>query len=391
MKTTKRFISVVLSVLLVLGTLTVTASAKTQLIKWTDFESFDPVYYGGEIGVGTGTFTGKGNYAYKFTAPEEGVYSFKLTVNPYLLIPDDSFSYLSVSESCTNDEAYGEAENFNTDDYSLEYYYFGKGETQFIGVYTSGIFKNYNVEIEYAGKVIDFGFTDDKAVQAGFDVNVDTYGENDENTYIYIEKEVAVKTDKGVTLVTDYISPDVAEGTKLVGGKNKVEVTLLGMTKELEFEVFYLYDVIESAKTLEGFTSPYIILTEDGSVLLDAVIFSDCETDKIELTLKDGSKVLCEKDSVLHLDATLPDGKSIFIPIKPVEEDGKYYFAIELENGEKMIIGEITNIQQFESDTGDDGDDDITFDFGPIMTIVLRIIAFFRDLLSKIFYPVMPV
>lgn len=380
MKTIKKLMSIVLVFIIALGTLSATASAKALTIKWDDFDEFLPVFYGGEVNVGSNVFaTHRGNFAYKFTAPEEGLYCIDTAVNVCEIL-GDGYTITFVSEDFNENEVFGDKTSYKVNEKSRWCYYFEKGETQYIGIYSAGRFKNYDVNIEYLGKVTDFGFTENTPLQFNEEIWL---GKDEAGAYCGMNAEVFFETDKGIKLTQFGIWFPVSEDTELTSGTNTFEVEFFGLKKEIEIEVFYLYDIIRSARTLEGFVSPtiYVIETENGEIALDMVILEDNNWEKIEITYSDGSAVTCKFGSYFYLTAECPDGKTICMPIEPVTEDGKYYFAIVLENGEMIIVDE-AHVYNLEIDNGDV---DVEPSYGPIMTLILRIVEFFRELLSKIF------
>lgn len=337
----KRIISILLTVLLAAGALTVFASAQGEVLKWDEFGDGYTVYSGGEIKEGKNTFTESGRYAYRFTAQKEGVYSFSVSFKTSLISFPSAVATTTMSEGMESNKITGISDGAAEKNKDNKIYYFAEGETKYFGVLITGNFKSYTVNVEYLGKVTDFRFAETAPQQIGYDILID---EPENGCYEYSFKgDMAIKTELGKTLTVNNAAAFCENGNPS-SGNTALTLTLMGLTKTITVSVINLSDYIVGINTLPGFIKP-TLYTDDEEGHFFSRFSTDSDASTIELVLKNGAKAKCDGKFLGDVTATLPGGKVVHIDTGLIQgEDGKIYLALNLEDKD-IIISEIDEIK----------------------------------------------
>lgn len=359
MKTLKKTLAVLLSVILAFSLASITVFAEAETIYWQDYD--EEYTIGGPLENGDNTFDSIGKYAYAFEAENAGLYSLSLSVTESE--GEDGYGYgYMMSGEVEGDVVISDKLSINSEDYEA-LYYFEEGETQYVCISTEGDISDYTVSLNYLGEVTDFDI-DEAPIQG----NVHAYIFDGECT---LETSVTIITSENEEIHSSYLTfPFDGEAFEET---NTVTVTLFGCEKEITFSIFYAGDVLESVTPAEGYKAPSLYTDEDGSWYE-----SDEKAYKVIYTFKDGTTA--ENDfETMEFNVTLDDGRVLSLYGEIVEgEDGNAYWSVN--DGDVSFV--LSQVEKG-SNTPDEPIDDPTDD-NDIMKIINAVKALIQKLIEYI-------
>lgn len=367
MKTLKKTLAVLLSVIFAFSLASITAFAEGETIYWQDYD--EEYTLGSSIATGNNTFDSIGKYAYAFEAENAGLYSVTLSITEAEVENGYGYSYM-ISGEVENGTVVSDKPTVSSEEYEV-LYYFENGETQYVCVSTEGDISDYTVSVSYIGEVIDFEI-DEVPIQG----NVRARIFDGECT---LETGITITTSENEEIHSSYITfPFDGEAFEET---NTVTASLFGCEKEITFSIFYVSDILESVTPAEDYKAPSFYTDEEGFSWYE----SDENAYKVIYTLKDGSTA--ENDyEAMDFIVTLDDGKVISLYGEIVDgEDGNAYWSVN--DGEVSFV--ISQVEKG-SDTPDKPVDDPTEDniisklFNTLKTLIQKLIGFVKSLFSII-------
>lgn len=375
MKSLKKALSLLLAAIMIFSAFAVSASAADNTVIWNEYGEDNTYIRVEDATVGESTFSYIGNYAHRFTAEKEGIYAITMSITEKVA-EDCSCSYSClVSDSCTETTAMDFAEC----NYSIDYetvYYFEEGETQYIGVCTSGDIENYTLHITYLGKAESIAVKDaDKALQANGDIFLS-------DGLLIFMRGIVFHTDTGNDVCIDDISVPT-ELTSLTAGTITVDIATLGISQSVSFSVFLAEDEIAEITTADGFEAPTAYITEDGE--LDGYSI-DTPSFLVKATLKDGTVVENESAEYFCVRLALADGREIVLVPVIVMEDGKPVYYLGTYDEPLFFVSEaVAKTESEEPEEPQEPEDELDF-----RGIIKKIFEFLRGLFNYLWAVIPP-
>lgn len=326
MKTIKKSVSVILSLLMIFAACSLFAFAKDNTVVWDD----ETYTIGTALNEGKNTFSSLGSYAFEFTAEKEGMYSALFSIKE----KGDEYGYsYGIAEYAADGIIKDSKDYYGSEEYETMCL-FEKGEKAYFLISTEGEIENYSLDIEYIGKVTDFNLCSEY-VQGN--INADVY-EADNGFECELDIPVSYKTDTGKEFTSSYISFPV-DFNKLESKRYTLSVNSINCEKEISFEVFFASDLIKNIVPAQGFVEPKIHLDDEGDI---EWVETDENSFKVEYVLANGETVSNNSESY-EFTLTLDDGRTVVLYSDVVKgEDGKYYFVVGDFNGLKIKVSQAT-------------------------------------------------
>lgn len=369
----KKTVSVMLAIFFVIMPLTAFAFGTGETIHWispfTD-EGGDDMPVAGTLSTGDNAckINPSGDpCAYKFTAPESGVYAFSMSFGE-----SEAYSY---SNYCSDFVEGGNVFGYRSGGFAEsfgEIYFFEENETQYFCIWAESEIEDFTVSLQYLGNVTGFCIAGEKeSYQAGYEAFIN---ELDEGKYSFsVYSGFTFTTDKGITF-TDTALAIPFESGEFNSGENTVHADVYGFEKDLVFNIFYASDYIESVSPAEGFLPPVVSSSYDG-YFNEIQIVPECG--KLVFHMKDGSDIPVDFDASCSDIEIEVDGGKVITLYSNINMD-------DVENG-VIIYGLTDGIEFFcVSEFSPEEEGFFARIFNAIKAFFAGIIMFFRSLFAGI-------
>lgn len=374
MKSFKKFLSVILSVLMVFSVFTVCVSAEEEIVEWDEYGETVTYIKGEDAEVGENTFSHIGDFAHRFTAENEGIYAVTMSISEKEACEGYSYSCM-VSNSATDTTATDFAEFRYSEEYETVYF-FEQGESQYLGVRTEGDIENYTLNVTYLGKVVNVSVKDaDRPLQANYEV-VLLYD------MLVFQRGVIFQTDSGNDVcINDMGIP--TELTSFKAGELSAEITALGITQTVTFSVFLAEDEIKAVTPAEGYEAPTAYINKDGEITGYNI---ESPALLVNVVLKDDTVIKNEyAEEYGEVRVILNDGREIVLSPVFTMEEGKVVYSLGMRGNPLFKVSEAKT--ELDEEGGEDEEPTLCGILKKILDRIKGVITFLMSLLPPVKLP----